>query len=89
MNTIGFTVPNVECPRCHQKIEVAFGASPEHSQTFHKGQIFVCGHCALITRVGDSKLIPMSKKEIMTMEPRTQQQLWICCQTIKRQQEKN
>jgi hypothetical protein len=70
------------CPRCGQKITTAQDVTPDSSNVFRKGKLLVCGSCALICRVGDSKLIPVSKKEVLSYPPRIQAMLLITCKRV-------
>jgi hypothetical protein len=71
-----------ECPRCHQQILEAQDVTPGSSNVFRKGKLIVCGSCALICKVGDSKLLPVSKKEVLTYPPQIQLMLMACCRKI-------
>ena len=71
-----------ECPRCHEVIIEAQDVTPESSNVFRKGKLIVCANCALICKIGDSKLIPVSKKEVLTYPPRTQMMLLVTCKKI-------
>lgn len=85
-----FTVPdNLPCPRCGQVIKNAQSVTPGGANTFRKGLIIVCSQCAMITIVGDSKLLPMSKEDIQKLPPALQQNLLITCNTIAQQQTNN
>ena len=85
-----FTVPDgLACPRCNQIIRNAQSVTPGGGNTFRKGLIIVCSQCAMITMVGDSKLLPMSKADIEKLPPKLQQNLLITCNMIAQQQTKN
>lgn len=75
----------VECPRCKNVIQFGSGVTPGATNEFRKGLVLVCGHCALITMVGDSKLIPMSKKQVMAMPKMFQAQLAAVCMRIAKE----
>jgi hypothetical protein len=70
------------CPRCHEVILEAQDVTPDSSNVFLKGKLIVCGSCALICKVGDSKMIPVSKKEVMTYPPQIQFLLMVTCKKI-------
>lgn len=71
-----------ECPRCKEVITQAQDVVPGSSNVFRKGKIIVCAKCALISRVGNSKLIPMSKNDVMALPHNTQVMLWATCQKV-------
>jgi ferredoxin len=78
-----YAVPDgPECPRCKEKITQAQDVTPDASNVFKKGKLIVCGNCALICRVGDSTLIPVSKRQVLAMPPQTQMMLMVCCKKI-------
>jgi ferredoxin len=78
-----YAVPHgPECPRCHQQIVEAQDVTPDASNVFKKGKLIVCGACALICRVGDSKLIPVSTKEVLSYPPRIQLMLLATCKRV-------
>jgi hypothetical protein len=70
------------CPRCHEVILEAQDVTPDSSNVFRKGKLIVCGSCALICKVGDSKLLPVSKKEVLTYPPHIQLMLMVTCRKI-------
>jgi hypothetical protein len=71
-----------ECPRCHEVIVEAQDVSPGASQQFKKGKLLVCGHCALVCVIGDSKLLPVSKRQIKSLPKETQKMLWVTCNMV-------
>lgn len=78
-----YAVPNgPSCPRCKQQIVQAQDVTPDSSQQFKKGKLIVCSGCALICRVGDSTLIPVSKQEVLSYPPRIQLMLAVTCKKI-------
>ena len=78
-----YAVPDgPSCPRCKEKITQAQDVTPGASNVFRKGKLIVCGNCALICMVGDSKLIPVSKRQVLSLPPRTQMMLLIACRKI-------
>jgi len=70
------------CPRCKQQITLAQDVTPDSSNVLRKGKIVVCGSCAMICRLGDSTLIPMTKKQVMALPKLTQQMLLATCLRI-------
>ena len=78
-----YEVPNgIECPRCKHVIQFGQGVTPGAENHFRKGLIMVCANCALVSMVGDSKLIPMSKQQVLTLPKLMQAQLMAVCQKI-------
>lgn len=72
----------IECPRCKQAMQFGQGVTPGATNEFKKGLIMVCAKCALISMVGDSKLIPMSKQQVMSLPKVMQFQLAAICQKL-------
>lgn len=78
-----YAVPHgPSCPRCGLTIVEAQDVTPDASNVFRKGKLVVCSGCALISKLGDSKLIPVSKKEVLSYPPQTQLMLMATCRKI-------
>lgn len=78
-----YAVPHgPSCPRCGQKIVAAQDVTPDSSNTFRKGKILICSNCVQICMVGDSKLLPMSRKQVLSLEPRIQLMLLAACRKL-------
>lgn len=56
--------------------------TPDGSNTLKKGKLIVCGMCAGILKVGDSYLLPMTKEEVLKLDPKVQKALWFACNKI-------
>src|SRR5580765_5532947 len=71
------------CPNCKGDINTAAGITPEHSQTVHKGGIWVCASCSAPSIMGDFALEPLTKERFDLLDPRTQRALAIVVNKLK------
>jgi len=55
------------CPYCNQRIIQAEGVTPGHSGTIRKNELFICGSCGHLSRVGDFNLQMISDEEFRSM----------------------
>jgi transcription elongation factor Elf1 len=61
------------CPKCSGEIE--YIQDIQNPQPIKKGNIVVCGHCGVISQVGDSNLVQMTKAELDALDKQSKSML--------------
>lgn len=69
------------CPSCQTNLK--FGQDVQNAKReVKKHDIMVCSTCSMVSRVGDSGLVPMSKEEIGKLDKQSQLMLGVAVSSV-------